>query len=359
MKRKILLFNLMLASLIGIAGCNDNSSSSINNDNTDDTTDNQFDSNGSESTSKNDSSLSESFNELHFSTEWLFDQFEHWHGCVDEGLEKVKKDKEKHNLVDGKCTICDYRIETYQGYTFQLERKIDLELLSYSLVDVDEDIINAIIPSYYNALPVERVSGCFKDHVNLVSVTIPNTVRFISKYATGTFSGCSSLKSVYIPDSVHYIGENTFEGCTSLESVRLPNRLDSIRYNTFYGCSSLKEINIPESVTEIGDYAFYGCSNLINVSIPNSIVSLGNEVFSKCDSLNFTSYKNGLYLGNQNNKYVLLYSIENENCSSFETNIQTRIISNNVSNSIKNISSIIFNNFIKEIPQGMFSNCQS
>jgi hypothetical protein len=38
----------------------------------------------------------------------------------------------------------------------------------------------------------------------------------------------------------------------------------------FYGCSSLKSITIPDSVTSIGDYAFCYCSSLKDVYFKGS-----------------------------------------------------------------------------------------
>ncbi|MBO5773374.1 MAG: leucine-rich repeat domain-containing protein, partial [Clostridia bacterium] len=53
------------------------------------------------------------------------------------------------------------------------------------------------------------------------------------------FSGCSSLTSVVIPDSVTSIGSDAFSGCSSLTSVVIPDSVTSIGYNTFYGCNNL------------------------------------------------------------------------------------------------------------------------
>ena len=37
--------------------------------------------------------------------------------------------------------------------------------------------------------------------------------------------------------------------------------MESIGERTFSGCSGLTSINIPDSVTDIGDNAFWGCGN--------------------------------------------------------------------------------------------------
>lgn len=55
---------------------------------------------------------------------------------------------------------------------------------------------------------------------------------------------------------------STFSGCSSLESIDLPDKITCIHANSFSYCSSLKEIVIPKSVTYIEGYAFAYCSNL-------------------------------------------------------------------------------------------------
>ena len=97
------------------------------------------------------------------------------------------------------------------------------------------------------------------------------------------FSGCKSLTSVTIPNSVKIIGIGTFYGCQSLTSITIPNSVTSIGMSTFSGCQSLTSITIPNSVTSIGDYAFSGCKSLTSVTIPNSVTSIGNKAFSNCD----------------------------------------------------------------------------
>lgn len=84
------------------------------------------------------------------------------------------------------------------------------------------------------------------------------------------FSGCSSLTSVIIPNSVTSIGNSAFSGCGSLTSVTIPNSVTSIGDGAFWHCESLTSVTIPNSVTSIGDEAFSGCRSLASIIIPNN-----------------------------------------------------------------------------------------
>ncbi len=124
--------------------------------------------------------------------------------------------------------------------------------------------------------------GAFKGCTSLKSIKIPNGVTSIGSSA---FDGCTSLTSVTIPDSVIKIGWSTFAGCTSLTSITIPNSVTEIERSAFFGCTSLKSIKIPNSVTEIGKYAFSGCISLKSITIPNSVIKIGEEAFRSCTSL--------------------------------------------------------------------------
>lgn len=99
------------------------------------------------------------------------------------------------------------------------------------------------------------------------------------------FSGCTSLRSVVIPDSVTSIDDKAFSGCTSLRSIVIPDSVTDIGRDTFFGCTSLKSIVIPDSVTNIGEYAFSGCTSLKSAAIPNSVTVINEGMFSDCTSL--------------------------------------------------------------------------
>jgi hypothetical protein len=74
--------------------------------------------------------------------------------------------------------------------------------------------------------------------------------------------------------------------------------------------SECREAVIPETIRIIHDYAFGSCKNLENVFIPNSIVNVNSDAFTRCPNLKFAAFSHGLYLGNSENPYLVLYTNE-------------------------------------------------
>ncbi len=170
---------------------------------------------------------------------------------------------------------------------------------TYSVNAANENISgDLVIPSTYNGKKVTQIaygkvssySGNwgFQGCTSLKSVTVPDSVTFI---ANRSFYKCTSLERVTLPDSLTSLGYedsirsgSVFEGCTSLKYINLPKSLKTIDPNTFYDCTSLTSITIPDGVTSIGSHAFYK-SGLQSVSIPDSVTSLESSAFGSCESL--------------------------------------------------------------------------
>ena len=121
----------------------------------------------------------------------------------------------------------------------------------------------------------------------ITSYNVKQGTKVIVGYA---FSGCNSLTSITIPDSVTSIGEGAFFDCDSLTSVTIPDSVTTIGDEAFVECDSLTSVTIPDSVTTIGFFVFAYCYNLQSVTIGNSVTTICEYAFVSCDSLKDVYY---------------------------------------------------------------------
>lgn len=109
-------------------------------------------------------------------------------------------------------------------------------------------------------------------------------VSTLNNYA---FAGCASLKRIHLPSRITTLGKYCFANCKSLTDVTLPQGGESgseytLDEGVFSGCSSLKEIFVPATAKEIGLTAFYNCSALIRVEVAfgaTEVSALGLSAF--------------------------------------------------------------------------------
>ncbi len=125
---------------------------------------------------------------------------------------------------------------------------------NYTLVKCNEsDITSITIPSTYKGGRVTEIAPyAFYGCTSLKSIELPNTITAIGDYA---FSGCERLQSIEI-ENVSLIGEYAFEKCYSLTSVKLGTSLTSIGKGAFEFCSALECLEILKNVEYVGAGAF-------------------------------------------------------------------------------------------------------
>lgn len=223
-----------------------------------------------------------------FSVAWGH-SFGQWN-TVNEPTENEKK------VVQRICSSCS-EAETFtvdDGLAYSLNKDGE----SYTVINMDLDRQEVVIPSEYNGLPVTRIGeNAFADCQKLTDVIIPDTVTYIGMSA---FARCQSLASITIPDSVKSIDSHAFAICKSLANIVLPDSLTSIGSYVFDRCESLTSITIPDSVVSIGHFAFNCCDGLSDVNLSTSLTSLGEGAFWGCGAIKNILIPNSLMTIPQN-----------------------------------------------------------
>ncbi len=137
----------------------------------------------------------------------------------------------------------------------------------------------------------------------------------------------------------------------------------SIGYQAFANCTTIKSVIIPDSVTSIGESAFHNCESLESVNVPDNVESIGEGAFSGHASLIsklvYNEYNNGYYLGNENNKYVVLIKLKSTDITYFQIHTDTKIIYDYVFYDCTSLESIVVPESVKSIGSYAFSCCRS
>ena len=258
-----------------------------------------------------------------WSTNCVHDAIKHWHYCVTCG---VVSEEENHTFVNNVCTVCSFTqasATTVNGLIFGLnDDQASYCLISYGTCE--ETVID--IPSSYNGYPVTNISSGAFQGTDIVSVTMPNTIKQIGSKA---FNNCRSLTSVCFSDSLTTIPNECFSN-TGLTSVVIPEGVKTISNNAFSYCYNLTSLVLPNTVENIEDNAFYCNEKLVNLVIPSSVRRLGWSSFSCCYNLE---------------NVVLPYGLKTIEAYSF-------------SNSYK-LKSITIPSTVYSIGYGVFSSCNA
>ncbi len=102
-----------------------------------------------------------------------------------------------------------------------------------------------------------------------------STVEFaenstLTKIGSGAF-GYSSITNITIPASVNVIDSNAFYFCSSLANVAVEDgsNLSTIGAYAFRNCTSLKTVFIPDTVRSIGSAILYACGEQATMQVAN------------------------------------------------------------------------------------------
>jgi hypothetical protein len=104
--------------------------------------------------------------------------------------------------------------------------------------------------------------------------------------STHLLEGCTSLRSIAIPDTVKTIGVYSVSGCTALSSIVFGanSQCMSIGDYAFSECA-ITSITLPNTLTRLAPFAFTKCASLAAITIPPKVATVDQGAFQKCTSL--------------------------------------------------------------------------
>ncbi len=242
---------------------------------------------------------------------------------------------------------------------------IDIEDFAFrsctSLIDIkiSNSVVNVGCDVFKDChIESATIPFCFLDEMNKyylknLVLTSGNEIK------NSRFIDYSALTKVSLPNGLKSIGNLAFSGCINLTTITFPDSLETIGMKAFYNCTSLDNIVFPKKLIKIGSSSFSGCSNLVSISIPDSLENVEYNAFSGCDKLQFNEYKNGHYLGNEDNKYIILFKLISNDIENFEINNKTKIIYQSVFEGSLRMNSLYIPDSIHSIGLYAFKNCIS
>lgn len=142
-------------------------------------------------------------------------------------------------------------------------------------------IKDIVLPNSLTIVGDSTFSKCTK----LVSATLSSNLTEIADYM---FNGCTSFGSLNIPLSVTVMGDFAFSQ-TVFENVNLAEtNIIQIGGGTFSECSNLKNVTLPNTLVKLDDGAFQMCMNLETVVLPEGIKSISYNAFYDCKNVKIT-----------------------------------------------------------------------
>ncbi len=166
-------------------------------------------------------------------------------------------------------------------------------IFNYKLV-IEEYKPNVITTNIPTSSTTEGEATRASNFIKLSS-TVNGSNRTSITSSTGFGSMTSEDLIVVVPNNVTMLGYYSFSGCSGLSAVTLPNSLNEIEDDDiggeFQNCSNLIMIEIPVGVNELPVDAFSGCTklSLVNICHEYSFGSTG-RCFSACVNLTRTEF---------------------------------------------------------------------
>lgn len=151
---------------------------------------------------------------------------------------------------------------------------------------------NLIIPVSYNGRPVSYIdSGAFSGCSSLVTVEIPDTIVQVGATGATPFNECGNLEEINI---YHVEGNNLIVYSSADGILIFDDEVTGQRYVTCVPSAKKGAVRIPDGVTEIPIRAFAG-SDISSVTVPASVTAIRMRAFTGCQNLSEVVFESGSF----------------------------------------------------------------
>lgn len=196
--------------------------------------------------------------------------------------------------VEYEVLIRDSVLGGTHGLALRLANSKDIYIVDGRGRAINEDRID--IPGYYEGLPVTQINSNAFSSSPPKSISIPATINYIGQNAFG-WSG--AVEEVYIKDLKRWC-DITFGSSASpitanhpkvyingvySQDLIIPDGVGFISSRAFMHCTQFRRIDLPLGLIAINDMAFQYCSGLETLTIPQSVKFIGSQAFGRCTTL--------------------------------------------------------------------------
>lgn len=193
-----------------------------------------------------------------------------------------KRNKVKEVIIAGNANAKDLEGGSGAGVFFGSP----IEHFDLSKVHLSE---NNDILAVGNGLDVLNTPTTDQGYRNwLKQIEIPSDLSAIPAYCFYDFEQLSG--EMFIPNTIHSIGEKAFYKCTSLTQVEFEENMpqDFVCGDyAFSECWGIKHIVLPEGLTVVSTGMFQRCYNLESIRLPNTLTRIEESAFEQADALSY------------------------------------------------------------------------
>lgn len=162
-----------------------------------------------------------------------------------------------------------------------------------------ETVDDVTVPRYYDNSKIISVANFALENNSKIRSVDFMEAPDLSKIGMYAFSGCSSLESILIPDSISFVDISAFKGCTALTDVVFYGNNNSVPVECFYNCTSLKNVRLSAFLKSIQSHAFAGCTSLEYLELLDTVKYIAPNAFENDPNLTL-----GVYFGSYAHQYA-------------------------------------------------------